>query len=163
MHGRIRVFHQRRRVPAVLRINGRAKAGADVNLQPVHRIRLVDRVQDALGNLADMPVVSHGVRDDADLVAADPGRAPFGRAQGEDAVRNDVHETVAHLVTVAVVNGSEAVQVHGQHRQLHILSSRLLNGLVELPAEDASVGQARLGIDKSQPAKSLRQRPQQND
>ena len=94
---------------------GDTDAGPDVQIRSGDRERLVERVEQLLGDHFCVVLVRHVFDEDRELVAAHPGGGIGGTKASPESVRDGDQQHVTGGVPETVVHGLELVEVDEQH------------------------------------------------
>ena len=100
------------------------------------------------------------VKYQAEFVAADPRYHVPGPQTCFQNTRDMEKHGVARLMTVAVVNRLEPVQVDEQHCRWCVMARGLVKDALKLPKKSTAIGKRQQGIGVGQPFKFLQPRPQ---
>ncbi len=114
VHRRVGVLDELVLGAAVVRVRGDAHARAHVQLVAVDVEAAAQRLEDALGQHADVVPVGHP-RDHGELVAALPGHGVLVTQEVAKPLGHGLQHAVADRVAQGVVDGLEVVEVHEHH------------------------------------------------
>ncbi len=128
---------------------------ADANLGLVDLIGLLDRVDDAIGELFDDLVALRIDHDDRELVAAHAPDMAIGADFVDQPLGDRAEDRVALGMAEGVVDRFEPIEVEEHDRAGHIAAGRRAQGLAEQLAHPAAVGQARKHVDIGQMGQAL--------
>nr|AAP22952.1 hypothetical protein 1 [Rhizobium arachis] len=140
VHRSVGVCHQLALVAGVIRVQGDAQAGADLQLGCIQQERFASRRDDPLGHHHRIVGNIDG-QHDHELVAAEAGEGILRTQQAADTLRHRHQQAVAQLVPVGIVDRLEAVQVAEHHRHRMVAAPRLLDGLLDAVLQQHAVGQ----------------------
>ena len=132
---------------AVDRPEGAADRDADADFGLVDHVRLLDRIDDPLGQLLDLFAALRVGNHDREFVAAHAADVAVGADLVDQALGDGAKHRVALGMAEGVVDRLEAVEVEEHDRARHIAGGRRAQRLAEQLADAAAIGQAGEDVD----------------
>ena len=144
VHRGIGILQQRGTVSAVVREAGHPDAAAQLHRVTAQVQRFTDRVHQPFEGLAYRLVGRWLIEQHDHEFVATQSHDGVGGPHGPGQARRHLDEQlVAHVVSEAVVDRLEVVQIHEGHGDMALVAFRVAQGLVQAVVEQGSVGQTR--------------------
>ncbi|MNM41348.1 hypothetical protein D3C81_521640 [compost metagenome] len=130
VHRRIGMCHQLAFVAGIVRIQGNAQAGGDLQFRRIQHEGFAGRCDHPLGDHRRIVRRIDG-QHDHELVAAEAGEGVLRPQLRPHALGHRDQQAITQLVAIGIVDGLEAVQVAEHHRHRLLAALRLLDGLLD--------------------------------
>jgi hypothetical protein len=141
-HGGVGVAHEGLAVGAVLREHADADAAREVHFVPGHVEGSGQQSDHLVRHAHGLAAIDHVFEQAHEFIATEPRQAVAQPEVVGESLRDGLQQPVADIVSGAVVDLLEAVEVDEQQDQPALAARGLGNGAVELVTEGQTIGQA---------------------